>query len=510
MLGGILSLVGSLVSNVVVAAIFGANADMDAYITSMVIPSYFQLVFYSSLSFVLVPAFIEAQARKEEDDAWALVGTFFWLITAILVSISVIGSLFSARIISMSAPGFPEEKAELASQMLSVLMFTVPFVGLGTLTVGIQNARNRFFWPSVAPAFGALGNVVTLLVFYPLIGGIALCWGYFTSIVIQAGFTILPILLHGWTKVYPVTDRRVLSNLKLMLPLIFFGMLNSFSPIAERYYSSGLPDGQIAYMGYVNKLAAIFVLLLATGIASSIFPSMARAYAQGGIEALSEKNSFGLRLSFAVALPGILIASAISVPLISVFFERGAFEHADTIGVSLIVFPFFLNDVFFRMVGNILQRSFYVLKDATTQLSVSTFFLILYIATAGFFVTRWGYVGLVWATTMRRGLVILVVWILLSRKFPRIHQWHILLYFLKYACAALVAYLSGRSIVLALASVPAFFQLAASGLTSSILYLVILYFIDNEILKAVLDLGGLRLIIEKLQNGGKKPFLKGI
>lgn len=503
MFGGILSLLGGLVSNVVIAAVFGAKADMDAYLTALVIPTYVQLVFYSSLSFVLVPAFIEAEAKKEEDDAWTLVGTFFWLTLIILLGLSVVCSLFSAQIISLTAPGFQEDKAKLASQMLAVLMFTTPFIGLGTLTAGIQNARRRFFWPSVAPAFGAFGNMIALLSLYPVIDSMALAWGFFTSTVIQAGFTILPLVFHGWKKIFPITDHRVVGVMKLMVPLILIGMLTSFTPVAERYFSSGLQDGQISYMGYVSKISSVFVVLLASGIATSIYPAMARAYAEGGVEALAEKNSFGLRLSFAVAIPSIMIVSAIAVPLISVLFERGAFEHADTIGVSLIIFPFLLKDVFFRMVANVFQRSFYVLKAPTSQLTIAAVFLIVYMATAGFFVDQWGYVGLVWAGAIKRALASLAVWILLSRRLPKTQQWNIVPYFLKYCCAASAAYICGRSIVLAMASVPAVFQMAVGGLIGSLLYLLVLYFIDREIFRSILDLSGVRFFVALFQNGGK-------
>ena len=319
MVGGIFALFGGLASNILVAAIYGAGANMDAYLTAMVVPAYFQIIFYSSLSFVFIPAFIEAEARKGDEDAWALVGTFFWITTIILFIVAIIGSFYSVPIINIIAPGFQAGKSVLASQMLAILFFTTPFAGLSTLTVGIQNARNRFFWPSFAPAFGSLGNVVILLIFSRFLGPIALCWGFFVSTVLQAGITIIPVLSHGWKKMLPLTDYRVSDLGKMMLPLILFGMLISFSPIVERYFSSGLPDGQIAYMGYANKISSIFVVLLASGIASAIFPSMARTYAQEGIRGLSEKNDFGLRLTFAVALPTVMIIGAVAVPLTSVF-----------------------------------------------------------------------------------------------------------------------------------------------------------------------------------------------
>lgn len=499
MLGSILSLIGGLVSNVIIAAIFGARADMDAYLTAMVIPTYLEMIFYGSLAFILVPAFIEAEAKNNEEKAWSLVGTFFWLTTIVLLGASTTGAIFSSQIISITAPGFQEGKARLAAQMLSVLMFSTPLMGLGVLSVGIQNARHRFFWPSVAPAFGAFVNMIILLIFYPILGSMALPWGFLGSTVIQAAFATIPLLAHGWKRLIPLTDPEVRRVLKLMLPLIFFGVLSCSSPVADRYFSSVLPDGQVSYMGYASKITSFFVALLARGIAASIYPVMARAYAQGGVEALAEKNNFGLRLSFAVALPGVLITAALAVPIIGLLFEHGTFKHADTLGVGLILFPILISDVFLRMVGNVFERSFYVLRDTTTQSVVIIIFLALYIAVAGFFVRQWGYVGLVWAGTTKKALAIGVIGILLSLKFPKTQQGYLVASFLKYFCSGLAAYACAHFVLLAMTSVHISLQVAVGGLASVGVYLLILRILDPMMLRSVLEFSGAHFFVDRVQ-----------
>jgi putative peptidoglycan lipid II flippase len=503
MLGGILSLAGGLAGNVVIAAIFGAGADMDAFLTALVIPAYLQIVFYSSLSFVFVPAFIDAETNRGDDDAWALAGTFFWIAAVALFSIAILGAVFSSQIIDLVAPGFQGEKSALASRMLSILVFTIPLSGLSTLTVGIQNARYRFFGPSVAPAIGALGNVIILLIFSRFIGPLALCWGYVISMVIQAGITVIPVLSHGWKRTFPLTDQRVTGLGRLMVPLIFLGLVLSFSPVAERYFSSSLPDGQIAYMGYAQKISSMFVLSLASGISTTIFPVMARTFASEGIAGLSEKSYFGLQLTFAVGLPAIMISGAVAVPLTSIFLERGAFSFIDTLGVSQILFAYLLGNVLFRMIDNIAQRSFYVMNNTTTQPIVDSIFLILFIAAARFVVDRWGYIGIAWAGVVRGGLGNLTLWTLLLRKFPQNNLRNMLLNIAKYFVAALVAYGCARLALFLFAFLPVFFELAIAGLLSVLIYGVILRYFDEDMLSSVLDMLGARYLIGVFEKGKK-------
>jgi putative peptidoglycan lipid II flippase len=78
-LGGFFSLLAGLASQVITAAFFGAGAEMDAYLTAMVVPLYLQAVLLSGLSFVFIPAFVNEEAKGNDENAWALAGTFFWL-----------------------------------------------------------------------------------------------------------------------------------------------------------------------------------------------------------------------------------------------------------------------------------------------------------------------------------------------------------------------------------------------------------------------------------------------
>lgn len=502
MLGGILSLVGSLASNVIVAYLYGAGANMDAYLTALVIPTYFQIVLFWNLSFVLIPAFIEAEEKQKKEDAWALVGSFCWLTVLVLLVIALMGSFFADAIIGATAPGFEGEKAALAARMFQVLIFSTPFTGLSTLTVGIQNARNRFFWPSFAPAVGSFANVLVLVLFSRTLGSMALCWGYFAATFFQALFTLVPVLSRAWNKALPIGDPRVTGILRLVTPLIVFGLFTSFAPIVERYFSSGLPDGQIAYMGYANKISNIFVLLLASSIATVILPSMARSYATDGIAGLSERNNFGLRLTFALALPAVLILSAIAVPLIKVLFERGAFGLTATLGVSRVIFAYLLSDVLFRMIGNILQRSFYVLKDTITQSVIGSVLLILYLLVARFFVVNWGYVGLVWAGALRHGLSIVILWSILLLRFPKDHLEQTFLLILKYAVAAVGAYACGYFILLGIQSLPPLVQLIVAGTLSVGVYAGMLYLLDKAMFLSILEVFGVRSILNKAQMMG--------
>ncbi|MHC1785267.1 MAG: murein biosynthesis integral membrane protein MurJ [Anaerolineaceae bacterium] len=503
--GGAFSLLAGLASQVVSAYFFGAGAEMDAFFTALTIPLYLQIVLLGGLPFVVIPAFVNEQSSGDENDAWSLIGTFIWITIAVLAIVTLIGVLFSYQIIVISAPGFGQEKTLLASQMLAVMMFSVPFMGLATFTSGVENVRERFFWPAAATAVGSLGNLATLVLLYSSIGPMALAWGNLVSAVLQASITTIPVLMHGWKKTMGFNDPRLREMLRLIAPFIIFGMITSSRLLFERYFASALPNGQLSYFGYANKISNIFVILFATSVASAIFPAMARSFSQEGISGLLKQTSYGFRLTFALAFPALLILSVAAYPLVKTFYERGAFIEPTTIGVSILIPIAMFNDLFLRMINNMVGRTFFVLKDTFTTNLVTSLTLVLYVVLAKILTEKFGFIGLAIAQPIQFGVAQAIMLFLLGRKIkftifkPVLRSTFI--YLLISSMAAIVAWI----VLQLLRSFPSFIQLAFSLPISSLVYLVLLFAVDREIGFAVMEMTGLTKILSKNRS---RSFLK--
>lgn len=501
-LGNLSGLIAGLGTQAVIAAIFGAGAEMDAYLTALVVPLYLQSVLLAGLPWVLIPAFVREEATGSEDQAWALAGTFFWLTAGLLTLAAVCGSLLSHRIIMLSAPGLSPSKSQVATEMLAILVFAVPVTGLASLTRGIQNARNRFFWPAASSAVGSVANIVVLLVLYQRVGPLALAWAYVAHEALTASVTVIPVLRHGWGRVLPLNDQRVLEMARLITPFILFGIFTRSTSVFQRYFASGLPDGDLSYLGYANKISSIVMTVLGTGIATAVFPDMARAYARDGEARLVAKAEYGFRLTLAVALPALAVLSAVAAPVVTVLFERGAFLPVDTLATGRIVPIVMVGAVLFRMVGNLISRAFYVTKDTHTVPMVVAATSVVYILLAKTLTDGFGYVGLALAEPVYSGLGILILSPLMVRRLGSFPTGRLLKDTLIYAAASLPAFVAARLVSGALAFLPAPVQLLAACSVGAGLYMAIMFRIDRYVALSILELTG----VERALVGAKGAF----
>jgi putative peptidoglycan lipid II flippase len=501
MLGGLVSFLASLASGMVLAALFGAGSEMDAYLTAQVIPVYIQAVLLTGLPFVFVPAFVEASEAGSEEDAWAMAGTFFWLLGGGLLVVSLAVSLLAPSIIALSAPGLSPAKAELSARMLSVLAFAVPFTGLGSLTSGIQNARDRFFFPSLGGALGAVGNLLTLLLLYRLVGPMALAWAFVVSQVLRASVTVVPVLRHGWGRLMSLRDSRLPELAKLMAPFILFGIVLRSTSLVERFFASSLPDGDLSYIGYATKVSQMVRTVLGTAVITAVFPALAKAYTREGKAGLVETTEYGLRLAMAVGLPLLAILSAVAVPLISVLFERGAFDEMTTVSVSRIIPIVFLGIFVFDMVGSTVSRTYYVLKDTRTVPIVGAAATLIYILMAGLLVDAGGYVGLVSAKPIYMGFTILILFLLLLRRVPFFHIGKLLRSALIFGLASLVAFLVAWLVSNLATFLPDLVRVMLASALAGVLYLALLWLLDREMAMSLLEMVGVPRIVAVAKNG---------
>jgi putative peptidoglycan lipid II flippase len=475
---------------------------MDAYLTALVIPAYLGSVLLAGLPFVLIPAFVREEEAGGEEEAWSLTGTIFWLTTIVLGVASIVGALFSTSLISLTAPGLSPAKADLAAEMLTILMFGVLATGLGALTRGIQNARGSFFWPAGAGAIKSATNLAVVVVLYRPLGPLALAWGFLISELCKAAITVVPVLHHGWSSRMSLGDPRLREMLRLMLPFILFGMVTHSMAVFERFFASGLPDGDLSYLGYATRLSGMVNQLIGVGVATAVFPAMARAFSQFGEGGLVDRLTCGLRLTSAVAFPALAVVSAVSVPLISVVLEGGAFKHEDTLAVSRIVPLVMMATVVCSMIGNVLTRGFYVLKDTHTVPIVRTLSIVVYIGAAMLLVQAWGYLGLAAAAPLHKILALVALFLLLARKLEGLRNPGMIRQLLVYFALSVVAFFAGRGVVSTLSFLHPLVQLIAGAAVAGLLYMSILFWLDRDMATSVLEMTG----VQRAWRGAKLGF----
>ena len=372
----------AFVRDVLIAGIFGAGIANDAYVLATRLPNLLRRMFAEgAFSQAFVPIFGEYKQRRGHDDTKLLVDHVTAMLALILFIVTMIGIIAAPLIIYLTAPGFIKDPAkfDLTVQMLRITSPYIFFISLVAVAAGILNTYNKFWVPAFAPILlntCLIGGALWLTPYFdqPIIG---LAWAWFIAGFVQLAFQIpflkkidmLPSLRLNFQ------DPGMRRVIKQMGPALFGVSISQISLIINTIVASFFVAGSVSWLYYADRLMEFPSGLLGAALGTILLPSLSKCFASKNMAEYSKLLDWGLRLTVMLALPAALALGMIAIPLLSTFFQRGAFTGHDVVMTSYALIGYSVGLVGILLV-KILAPAFYAKQDIRTPVKIGVVTLI--------------------------------------------------------------------------------------------------------------------------------------
>lgn len=372
----------AFVRDVLIARIFGAGMATDAFFVAFKLPNLLRRLFAEgAFSQAFVPIFGEYKNRKSQEETKRLVDDVATLMAIILFVVTLVGIVAAPILVYISAPGFAEEpdKFALTVQLLRITSPYIFFISLVAVAAGILNTYNKFWVPAFAPVLlnvCFIGAALWLAPYcHPPI--LALGWAVFVAGIVQLAFQ-LPFLkrigmLPRWS--LNLKDPGVWRIVKQMGPAVFGVSIAQLSLIINTIFASFLAAGSVSWLYYADRLMEFPSGMLGVALGTILLPSLSRHYADASHDEYSRLLDWGLRLTFLLALPAALALGMIAVPLLSTFFQHGAFDAHDVLMTRKALVGYSIGLIGIILV-KILAPGFYARQDIRTPVKIAIFTLV--------------------------------------------------------------------------------------------------------------------------------------
>ncbi len=365
-------------TQIVIAAAFGARADMDAFLAASTLPQYVIAVLLSALGFVFIPVFIEHAAVGSREEAWDVANGVITACTLALTVICTGGIVLARPLLQWTTPGLSAQSLDLAVRVARITWPTIVLTGLASLLTSVYHAHSRFSWPALAPVLGSALNLGLVVMLARPWGVVGVAIAAAASLALQVAL-LAPIVRQGrYRPRLNWNDRGVRRVFHLLLPLVLAGLLTRWTPIVDRFLASHIAEGAISHLGYAFRLLGLLSLLISTGIATTIFPRMAVNTSASDFAGLRETLSTGLRLMWLAIAPVTVIGAVLALPVVLVVFQRGAFSARDA-GVVAWLFRIYVLSLVSSCLSGLTSRTFYAMKDTRTVAVVGVFEALAYV-----------------------------------------------------------------------------------------------------------------------------------
>lgn len=424
----VISRVLGLAREMVIAAQFGAGAELDAYLAAFRVPDFlFQLVAGGALGSAFIPTFTGYWARRDQQGAWLLFSRVLNLVTVALVGIAGLAALFALPLVrQIIAPGFSPEQQMLTAGLMRWMLLSTILFGASGLIMGALNARQHFVLPAAAPVFYNLAIIASAWFLAPRLGINGLAIG-----VVAGALAHLLVQLPGLWRVgaryapsFDWNDAGVREVARLMGPRVLGLFFVQMHFLVNTILASGLVAGSLSWLNYAWLLMLLPQGVFAQSLATATFPTMAAQVASGELEGLRHTLNRTLRLTLFLIIPSVVALMVLGEPLVAALFERRAFDAESTLRVAYAL-RLYAVGLAAHAVLEILVRAFYALHNTMTPVAVGVLAMALNIALSIAWVGWLGYGGLALANSVATiAEVLLLVW-LLRRQLQGFGEWRI-------------------------------------------------------------------------------------
>jgi putative peptidoglycan lipid II flippase len=381
------SMLGFL-TNVILAASFGAGAEMDALLVSLTIPQLVLAAFAAATNFAVIPVLGDVEHRGDRVE---FIRTTSILITTFglgLAAISLTAWLASDHLVGMIAPGLPEGARRTAVALLAIQSPLILVSGLGSLLSSIHSSRHDYFHGPLAGLLGAVVMLASVFFLHRHLGIVSAAVGGLGSALVVFFLLLIPHLnRYPYRLIFSWQGSAALRILTLMAPLLLGAIVYRGDSLIQRFVAASLPTGSISCLGYAQKVISLFSTVLASGM-----PVVALSHFAASVR---KDDKLGLAASFTSVFRWVIFLCVGSIgfigicgrELIQIMFMRGHFDLGMTVETNKML-VLYSGVLFSGVVGTLITPVFYAHKDTRTVVLLGVSGTLLQIVLS-FLLVRW-------------------------------------------------------------------------------------------------------------------------
>ena len=441
-----------LLRETLIASVYGQGYASDVLNTSTQIPLlFFDMTLGVAILSTFVPVFNKFLECDGRERALSFANTFMTVVTAFAAVSAALGMIFAKPLVHLMVPGYDAAKVAETAQLLRILFPSIIFTAAAYTAVGILQSFGEFNIPSIISVVSNLIMILYLLLAgnrFGLVGVIvSMVAAWASQLIVQ-----LPKLRKFGFRFRPqlnFRDEGIAEAARLAVPVLISSWVQPLCVVINMAFGSAMGDGAVSGLNWANKIYIIIVGVFAYAITNFIFPRLSRQSAGEDNGAFAETTR--ISVGWVIFIIGYVSAMFIALnrPVIKVVFERGEFTAENT-ALTAGALMFYS----FGMVGyaicEILNKSFYAIRDGKTPMYVSIFGVVVNLVSAFIFVRlcRLEVRGLALASAVSSLAMAAVLLIMINKRKKNVITAHFAVNFAKVlvcgaASAALAFYIYG-------------------------------------------------------------------
>jgi putative peptidoglycan lipid II flippase len=370
----------------IVARVFGAGRELDAYYAAFKLPDLlFTLIAGGAMAAAFIPVFSGYLTLGDREGGWKLASSTINLAFMLTLASAALAALVAPWLVrEFIAPGFGPDQQLLAANLMRLILVQTAIFSVSGIVMSALQAHQHFFLPALAPVMYNLG----------IIGGAIFLTRPFTLSALGAQIHIQPVRAMGvyglaagvmigammhlliqapglirfgarWSPYFSLSDPGLRRVLVLLGPRILGLGVVQLNTVITTNLASRLAEGSLTSLEFAWRLMQMPETIIATAIGTAVFPTLSELAAQRRPAELraTMRKALGAILLFNV--PAAIGLIVLGRPLAGLAFGS---QNASAVAYAL---QFYALGLVGHSTLEVVARTFYAQQDTRTPLIVA-------------------------------------------------------------------------------------------------------------------------------------------
>lgn len=428
----------SYIWEALIAAYLGASDQADALYMVTSIFGILYPILDLSIWKVFLPIYktrlVERNHQKADHIANVTITLFFILSVALVLFLLICAK----PLVAIAAPGFETEKQSITIKYLRFSAPTYLLMAVASIVGAMLQSHEKFLGSQIREIGTHASKIIYISICFRFLG----IYAAVTAMIIGSAFRLLiqlPFINWKW-KFRPnfhFKDPDVVPILKGLPSVAMTAAIANINGLVDKIIASSAGSGSVSCINYGYKLVNVFSGMISTAISTAVYPTMIQYIAEKKTDKLNTLLTKVISAFGFIIIPLTCFCTLFSKELVTVAFQRGAFDAAAT-ELTASVFMGYCVGMLFVGIETVITNVFYGFSDTKITMYISIIQIILNVGLDLLLIRIWGVAGLAFATSIA-AIVCLCIRFFFLRNYLKVHYRTIILENLKVLGLSLVS-----------------------------------------------------------------------
>ncbi len=363
----IIKLLG-FIKQAVIAAVYGATEETDAYFMASGIIGALGIVFFSAIAISLLTLYTQTVINEGEEKGSQLISSTIKVFIPLAILITATFFLFAREISQLLTPTSTEEQLKRVTGYIRILSSYFALSCYNQIINVVLESNKKFFPSKGGPFFQNLFLILASLFFAEMYGIDALVYAFPIAGLAQCIFiTIVARKYFRFSFRHNIAWGKIKFLLSISIPLVLGNAVYELNDIVDKRIATELSEGSVSVLSYGSSINEIVTSVIILSLSTVLFSQYSTWVAQGETDKISNnvKNTFECLVVF--LLPTTTYFCISGLDIVKLLYGRGGFTEQASSLTSSVVIGYAVGFIF-QASRAILIRVFYSFGDTKTPM----------------------------------------------------------------------------------------------------------------------------------------------